>query len=158
MKEEDAILNYAKFIDEAMHDVVRKSLTLVAEFGLPDDHHFFITFDTNHPDVMISDELRAQYKDEMTIVLQHQFWDLEIDNEKFSIVLSFDNVKQNLTVPFEALIAFADPAVKFGLQFNYSPLEGDDYSELVSEEGATLEVETKSDGSNVISLDSFRKK
>ncbi len=156
-------IDYGELIDEAMHLVVRRALEFVEQHGLPADHHFFITFATEYPGVMISDELAERYPEEMTIVVQHQFWDLEIEEDRFSIVLSFDNVKQNLTIPFDALISFADPSVKFGLQFNT-------ISESVP--GATKpsakkprkhqpaqdEHEPVTDGSNIVSLDTFRKK
>lgn len=155
----DDYLDYGKLIDEAMHDVVRKSLVLVEEHGLPLDHHFFITFLTRYPGVVISDELQERYPDEMTIVIQHQFWDLEIQQDYFSIVLSFDNVKQSLTIPFNALVSFADPSVKFGLQFQLEPIEPmipDDPSH--SNNVPALSNSKKSSNNNVVQLDSFRKK
>lgn len=157
-------LDYGKFIDEAMRYVVRRSLRLAAQHGLPGEHHFFITFETQFPGVMISDELMKKYPEEMTIVLQHQFWNLEVEEERFSIVLSFDNVKQNLTIPFEALISFADPSVKFGLQFHSEPFE-DEPSHANQSKNNGRKSNSKAadepkitDGSNVITLDSFRKK
>lgn len=164
-------LDYGKMIDEAMHYVVRKSLTLVEKHGLPEDHHFYITFDTCHPGVMISKELKARYPEEMTIVVQHQFWDLEITDKNFSIVLSFNNVKQSLTVPYDALISFADPSVKFGLQFHTDPLDEDEEElellpdmsfddiggSLLDAENSDEDEEPITDGSNVVTLDNFRK-
>jgi hypothetical protein len=85
--------------------------------GMPGEHHFFITFDTNAEDVRLSDRLRAQYPEEMTIVLQHQFWDLKVTDEAFEVGLSFGGVAERLVVPFEAIKAFADPSVQFTLQF-----------------------------------------
>jgi len=160
---DDDVLNYGKLIDDAMHQVVRKALLLVQKFGLYDDHHFFITFSTNSPGVMISDELKERYPDEMTIVIQHQYWDLEITDTDFSIVLSFGNIKQNLTVPFDSLVSFADPSVKFGLQFQYDielDLEDEGDAEVIL---LPAESEKVSDGpqgaaNNVVALDSFRNK
>lgn len=163
-------IDYGKLIDEAMHFVVQKALRLVGEHGLPGDHHFFITFNTRHPGVMIADELRRRYPQEMTIVLQHQFYDLEIDDQGFSVVLSFDGVKQSLAIPFHAMITFADPSVKFGLQF-HSPVYEDE-GELpletaqskntrrnASPRGKTTRKQTAEEGkSNVVALDAFRKK
>lgn len=152
-------LDYGKLIDDAMHYVVRRSLEHVVEKGLPGDHHFFITFDTHHPGVMISEELMARYPEEMTIVIQHQFWDLEVNERGFSLVLSFDNVKQNLTIPFEALISFADPSVKFGLQFHHEPI--DDEDELLLDTPVEKGKGGKKKGknsNNVVTLDTFRKK
>ena len=151
-------IDYALLIDEAMHYVVRKVLVNTAKNGLPGDHHFFITFRTNAPGVMISDDLRKKYPEEMTIVIQHQFFDLEIEEKYFSIVLSFDHVKHNLTVPFDALTSFVDPSVRFGLQFNLNFVddEGEEFDESVKKEPLK-----DADGkviSNVVTLDSFRKK
>ena len=163
-------IDYAKLIDDAMHQVVKNVLRQVSDNGLPGEHHFFITFKTDAEGVMISEELKEKYPEEMTIVIQHQFHDLEVDDNKFSIVLSFEHVKQNLTVPFSSLVSFVDPSVKFGLQFNSSILEeeleeasnetfGED-SRFDSESGTAelLGKGEESDGSNVVTLDSFRKK
>ncbi len=163
----DDFLDYGKFVDEAMHYVVRKALMAVQEHGLPVEHHFFITFDTSHPGVMIADDLREKYPDEMTIVMQHQFWDMEVDEERFSLVLSFDGVKQNLTVPFNALISFADPSVKFGLQFHHEIIPPDSLpsdADVSMVERNGTEKDSASDDlldgatNNVVALDSFRKK
>ncbi len=151
-------IDYAKLIDEAMHFVVKKVLAGVIKDGLPAEHHFFITFKTNVPGVMISDELKKKYPEEMTIVIQHQFYDLELEENRFSIVLSFDHVKQNLTIPFDALTSFVDPSVRFGLQFNSVYVE----NEAEEDENEHYTKNSKEDagkgGSNVVTLDSFRKK
>lgn len=150
-------IDYAGLIDEAMHYVVRKVLEDVAKNGLPGEHHFFITFRTQAEGVMIADELRKRYPEEMTIVVQHQYYDLEVTEEGFSIVLSFDHVKHNLTVPFHSLVSFVDPAVRFGLQFNV--LMGDDEeSELEKPVAKPLKDADGKVISNVVTLDSFRKK
>jgi len=160
---DDDVLNYGKLIDDAMHQVVRNALLLVQKFGLYDDHHFFITFSTGFPGVMISDELKERYPEEMTIVIQHQYWDLEITDTNFSIVLSFGNIKQNLTVPFESLVSFADPSVKFGLQFQYDievDIDEDDEAEIMLLSADSDKVSDASQGAanNVVALDSFRNK
>lgn len=111
-------IDFPGLIDHAMRDVVRKALDEVAARGLPGDHHFFISFKTDFPGVKISPVLKDRHPEEMTIVLQHQFWDLQVDDHKFSVTLSFNNVPEKLEVPFQALTAFADPSVKFGLQFH----------------------------------------
>lgn len=165
------LLDYGRLIDEAMHMIVKKALELVAVHGLPGDHHFYISFATNAQGVMISDELKKKYTDEMTIVLQHQFWELEVEEDRFSIVLSFDNVKQNLTIPFAAITSFADPSVKFGLQFR-RPNEEDALDEPQEDGQMELEPQAKtsakgkaaaakkapktSNSNNVVTLDSFR--
>lgn len=111
-------LDYPKMIDTAMRSVVRDALTQVARDGLPGEHHFFISFQTNFPGVSISPQLKSRYPEEITIVVQHQFWDLKITDTQFSLMLSFNNIPEKLVVPFDALTAFADPSIKFGLQFH----------------------------------------
>jgi len=112
-----ATLRYERLIEDALRGVVSNVLRDVATNGLPGHHHFFVSFRTHHPGVAISDELRTRYPEDMTIVLQHQFWDLEVDATGFAVTLSFNKVPQRLIVPFAAITAFADPSVKFGLQF-----------------------------------------
>lgn len=113
-------IDYGKLIDDAMHVIVRQALGYVKNGSLPGKHHFFISFLTSYPGVKISDSLKARYPDEMTIVIQHQFEDLKVTEKNFSVVLSFDNVKENIVIPFDSLVAFADPSVKFGLQFSHA--------------------------------------
>lgn len=111
-------LSYEKMVEDALRGVLRQALQITAAQGLPGSHHFYITFDTTHPDVKIADTLRAQHPNEMTIVLQHQFWDLKVQQDLFEITLSFSGVSQRLIIPFAAVTAFADPHAKFGLQFH----------------------------------------
>lgn len=111
-------IDYPGMIDSAMRGVVREALIHIDKFGLPGDHHFFISFQTNYPGVSISPQLKSRYPEEITIVIQHQFWDLKITDKQFSIMLSFNNIPEKLVVPFDALTAFADPSIKFGLQFH----------------------------------------
>ena len=115
-------IDYPGLIDSAMRNVVREALIHVDKFGLPGEHHFFISFQTNFPGVSISPQLKSRYPEEITIVVQHQFWDLKITKELFSIMLSFNNIPEKLVVPFDALTAFADPSIKFGLQFHGKPI------------------------------------
>jgi uncharacterized protein len=119
-----ATLRYDKLIEDALRGVVSTVLRDVASNGLPGHHHFFVSFRTHHPGVAIGDELRARYPEDMTIVLQHQFWDLDVDENGFAVTLSFNKVPQRLVVPFAAVTAFADPSVKFGLQFQPKDTEG----------------------------------
>ena len=105
-------------VEDALRSVVRRALIHAAERGLSGDHHFYITFLTDHPDVTMPDHLRSHYPNEMTIVLQHQFWGLEVSPESFGVTLSFANEPERLTVSFAAVTAFADPSVRFGLQFD----------------------------------------
>lgn len=110
-------IDYPAILQEALRGAVRRVLEQVAEHGLPGEHHFFIGFRTDHPGVEVPRFARQQYPEEMTIILQHQFWGLEVTAEEFSVALSFGGSRQRLTVPFAALTGFADPSVDFGLRF-----------------------------------------
>jgi hypothetical protein len=110
-------IRYDLLTQQALRGVVRNVLVEAAKKGLPGEHHFYISFDTKAEGVRLSDRLRAQYPEQMTIILQHQFWDLEVDENGFSAGLSFGGVPEKLTVPFEAIKGFFDPSVQFGLQF-----------------------------------------
>ena len=108
---------YDEMIEEALRGVVRRVLRQTAENGLPGGHHFYVTFKTGVPGVEVSDYLREKYPEEMTIVLQFEFSHLEVDDECFSVTLSFSDILERLTIPFAALTSFADPSAKFGYQF-----------------------------------------
>ena len=111
-------IRYDILVQEALRGMVRDVLAEAAKNkGMPGEHHFFITFDTTAEDVRLSPRLRAQYPEEMTVVLQHQFWDLKVTDEAFEVGLSFGGVAERLLVPFDAIKAFADPSVQFTLQF-----------------------------------------
>jgi hypothetical protein len=110
--------HYDALVDDALRSVVRRVLTQVAEKGLPGSHHFYISFRSTDPGVELPDYLRAKYPEEMTIVLQHQYWDLVIGEESFEVTVSFNKQQERIKVPFTALSAFVDPSVRFGLQFD----------------------------------------
>ena len=110
-------IRYDLLAQQALRGVVRTVLADVAKKGLPGEHHFKITFNTAAPGVRLSDRLRAQYPETMTIILQHQFWDLAVGERTFEVGLSFGGITERLAVPFESIIAFYDPAVQFGFQF-----------------------------------------
>lgn len=110
-------IRYDLLVQDALRSVVRKVLADVAREGLPGEHHFSITFRTHAPGVRLSARMREQYPDEMTIILQHQFWDLSVTDQAFEVGLSFRNVPEILLVPFEALTGFFDASVQFGLKF-----------------------------------------
>src|SRR5438128_5514729 len=110
-------IRYDLLAQEALRGVLRRVLTDVARNGLPGEHHFYVTFDTNAPGVKISERLRTEHLQEMTIVLQHQFWDLAITDAGFEVGLSFKGIPERLVIPFEAVKGFFDPSVQFGLQF-----------------------------------------
>jgi uncharacterized protein len=111
------LIRYDLLTQAALRGVVRTVLSDVAKKGLPGEHHFKITFVTTAPGVRLSERMRAQYPQTMTIILQHQFWDLTVRDEGFDVGLSFGGIPERLTVPFEALTAFFDPAAQFGFQF-----------------------------------------
>lgn len=163
------MLRYDLMIEAALRDVVRETLESVAQNGLPGEHHFYITFMTNFPGVEIPDHLRKQYPDEMTIVLQYQFFGLKLEDDIFGVTLSFNNVKERLRIPVEAITTFADPSVNFALQFQSGQSDEDDDAEQDNDapenanSDAQAESESKAKGKDekrgeVISLDMFRKK
>jgi uncharacterized protein len=117
-------LRYDSMVEEALRGVIGKALTHAAKHGLPGEHHFYITFRTDDPGVAIPEHLRQRYPGEMTIVLQHQFWGLEVGTDQFSVTLTFSNKPEKLTVPYAAVVAFADPSVRFGLQFDVADGQG----------------------------------
>ncbi len=117
------LIRYDVLTQEALRGVIRKVLEEVAAAGLPGEHHFFITFRTDHPGVRLSARMRERYPEEMTIVIQHSFWDLKVTETAFEIDLSFDDILERLRVPFSALKGFFDPHVKFGVQFDAEFLE-----------------------------------
>lgn len=158
MKQND-IINYEELVQSAIRKVMRDVLTNVAKNGLPGKHHFYIDFITNHPGVQIPEFLREDYPEDMTIVLQHEYWDLEIHDNFFAVTLSFDNADERIVVPFDAVIKFVDPSVNFGLEFTPSL---DSYEELdlsVLLEPEKKEIKPLAEGeTNVVTLDAFRKK
>lgn len=118
------LIRYDLMVQEALRNVVRKVMQDAAKDGLRGDHHFFITFRTKAAGIRLSDRMKARYPDEMTIILQHQFWDLAVTDSFFEVGLSFGGVPERLLIPFEALSAFSDPAAEFGLKFEVNlPLE-----------------------------------
>ncbi len=117
-------IDYEALQSEAMRGVVRAVLARTAKSGLPGDHHFYISFDTTVPGVSLSKRLKEKYPAEMTIVLQHRFWDLIVSDERFEVKLTFDGIPERLVVPFAALKVFFDPSVRYGLQFEETELAG----------------------------------
>jgi hypothetical protein len=113
----DQALDYGRLVERALRRVLRDALEVVATQGLPGRHHLYITFRTDHPGVTLTGDLCARYPTEMTIVLQHEFWGLEVEDDRFSVLLKFGGAPHRLEIPFEAVSVFADPSVEFGLQF-----------------------------------------
>lgn len=157
-------LRYDRWIEDALKSVVRKALSYCQQNGLPGEHHFYITFATDHPAAIIPDSLRDQYPEEITIVIEHEYWDLEVTDEYFDIVLSFNDIKTPIHVPFEAITGFADPSVKFGLQFKMEllddsdDLEDDDPDDDPVVDDTSVEKDEDENKDNVVALDAFRKK
>jgi hypothetical protein len=155
-------LDYSVWIDDAMRIIVKRALEHARDKGLPAEHHFFISFATYAKGVGLSEALRGRYPDEMTIVLQHQFFNLLVDDEGFSVDLSFDGVRETVAVPFAAIVAFADPSVKFGLQFRQAEHEdGEDEGEAPAKTAGKGAAKKNGNGAaggaNVVSLDQYRK-
>jgi hypothetical protein len=152
----ESLLPYEDWIEAAMRQVVAQAVTYVAENGLPGEHHFYLTFRTDHPGVVIPARLRAQYPQEMTIVLQHQFWDLKMDAEAglISVGLSFGGVPASLTIPLDAVIGFVDPHIRYGLRFR-TPGTADpvDAPDTEPAEGPKPDATPQ-----VVSLDAFRRR
>lgn len=160
------MLRYDRMVETALRDVVRQALHEVCRFGLPADHHFYLTFATTYPGVDIPKNLAAQYPEEMTIVLQHQYYDLEVTDETLGVTLSFDHVSERLTVPLAAITTFADPSVNFVLQFQpiADPAEQRSERAIRTAEAAEEPPEAvpaaaaAEPGGKIVTLDKFRKK
>ena len=184
MNDQDNQLHYDRLVEEALKGVVKRVLDKTAVDGLPGGHHFYITFRTAYPGVQIPSHLREKHPDEMTIVLQHQFWGLEVDDIGFSVTLTFNKVNERLIIPFAAVSGFTDPSAKFGLQFHVD-MDGvnaaeaaataliEDALERLDEstkdfddafagsddnDGARTDLAAGDDTGKVVALDAFRKK
>lgn len=145
----------------AMRELIANVLARVGREGLPGEHHFYVTFDTTRSGVDMPPRLAERHPDEMTIVLQHWFQDLTVSSKSFSVVLSFDNTPEKLTIPFDAITSFVDPSAEFGLRFQYgSHQDGDQKQEspMIEIDDAGAEADhAPGDGGKVVRLDSFRK-
>ena len=146
-------INYDKLIEKSLKQVVVEALKIAERQGLPGENHFYITFKTNHPETIIPRDLKIQYPESMTIVMQHQYSNLMVTENAFSVELSFGGKLQTLVIPFDAITYFADPYAKFGLSFSF--YENGDVHSLDD-----IEPEKKVAGetAQIISFDSFRKK
>ncbi len=157
------LMRYDQLAQNALRGVVRDALRKVEKSGLPGDHHFYIAFNTKYPGVNIGARLAERYPREMTVVLQHQFYNLIVTEERFQVELSFDNIPEKLIVPFASVKGFLDPAVQFGLQFEVvqEPAEQDAETKTVKIAEPSVEgqdVTETPEGPKVVSLDAFRKK
>jgi hypothetical protein len=159
-------IRYDVLARDALRGVLRRVLTDAAQHGLPGEHHFFITFVSTADGVKLSPRLLAQYPEEMTVILQHQFWDLTVTEDRFEVGLSFNGIPERLVVPFNSIKSFFDPSVQFGLQFEPSETVAEPVSGAPPEQAApgTITAVTDdqpakpSEGAEVVRLDRFRKK
>ena len=152
-------MHYEQLAQDALRGVIRSALERAASEGIPGAHHFYVTFKTRAPGVSVPPDILAKYPDEMTVVLQHQFWDLKVEPNRFSVMLKFGGMPKVLAMPYTAVTRFYDPSVQFLLQFE-APATVD---EIAAEVAAAEPVRTPShggddDGPKVVSLDQFRKK
>lgn len=160
-------IEYGNLMHNALRRLIKDVLEGVRDNGLPGEHHFFITFDTQHPDVAIADWLRERYPNDMTVVMQHWFDNLEVTDEAFSVTLNFGDAPEPLHIPFESIRTFVDPSVEFGLRFeSQSEVASEEDDEADAPEIEDIieipEVEAadpqEQQDAEVVSLDSFRKK
>ncbi len=151
-------IDYGNLMHRAMRGLIQEVLNDVSVRGLPGDHHFFITFDTMHPDVEIADWLSDRYPDEMTVVMQHWFDNLDVTNDGFSVTLNFGEDPEPLYIPYDAIRTFVDPSVEFGLRFETQTRDDDDTDDDTDPDDADPGTkENKAPAAQVVSLDSFRK-
>lgn len=160
-------IRYDLLTQDALRSVMRTVLADAATNGLPGNHHFYVTFDTRAAGVRISPRLKADFPTEMTVVLQHQFWDLKVGADHFEVGLAFNRIPERLHVPFRAVKTFMDPSVEFGLQFPVEVDEeeaapasapGEEAAAGDAAEGAPAAETPREEGAEVVSLDRFRKK
>ena len=161
-------INYGRLMHQAMRGLIRNVLDGVRTDGLPGDHHFFITFDTGHPDVEIADWLSDRYPGEMTVVMQHWFDNLEVNEDGFAVTLNFGDAPERLYIPYDAILTFVDPSVEFGLRFESTEADEDgdapvpaprpvpDVSKSSKSSKQAVSKEPHKDA-EVVSLDTFRK-
>jgi len=155
----ESLIPYDEIVQEALRDVVGRVLSAVEAGGsLPGGHHFYITFKTRMAGVEIPKHLAQRFPDEMTIVIQHRYWDLKVATDQFSIGLSFGGVPATLRVPFAAVTDFVDPAVDFSLKFQANGADGAPHEEPEAPENDAPVAKPAEDGSNVVSVDFTRKK
>ena len=154
------LFQYDKMVERALRGVVRDALKRAAKEGLRGGHHFYLGFMTQMPGVEIPDQLRAKYPDEMTIILQHQFWDLEVGEEAVSVTLSFQKQVERLTIPFAAIRSFADPSVNFALEFAGPPAPPSAVGSLPAPtvQSKPEEPPQEKPAAEIVTLDKFRKR
>ena len=157
-KKNQSYLDYDEIVENALRSVVRESLEIISKNGLKNNHYFYISFSSKHNSAIVPKELLKSDEEEIKIILQHQFWDLNIYEDKFSVTLSFSGKKKKIVVPFNAIFSFSDPSVGFGLQFKNN-IETNKKSEdtetkfIANDKKALTKVEA-----DILSLDDFRSK
>ncbi|MEI4234002.1 SspB family protein [Roseovarius sp. D22-M7] len=147
-------IEYGNLMHRAMRGLIQEVLCDVRDNGLPGAHHFFITFDTTHPDAALADWLRDRYPSEMTVVMQHWYDALEVTDDGFSVTLNFGDAPERLYVPYDAIKTFVDPSVEFGLRFETQDV---DEEAEIAEDTAQTDENTQAGEADIVSLDSFRK-
>ena len=161
---EKNFIDYGERINKALLQVIKDILNDLSESKISSNHCFYITFNTNHPNVMISPKLKKEYPKEITIVIQNQFWNLEVKKKSFNVTLSFNRKKETLTIPFESISKFNDPFVKFSLQLEFRSKANSENVESKSLRNSENKkerkkvIQNKSQSNKVIKLDKFRKK
>ncbi len=148
-------IDYGNLMHQAMRRLIQQVLDQVSTQGLPGAHHFFITFDTNHPEVALADWLHDRYPGEMTIVIQHWFDNLQVDDEGFAVTLNFGDQPEPMYIPFDSIRTFVDPSVEFGLRFESHESEDEDEDDAEFED--TPDDDPTPPAGEVVRLDSFRK-
>jgi len=152
------LFDYPTMVENALRGVVREALARTAREGLRGAHHFYVSFRTGAPGVGLPDDLLAKYPQEMTIVLQHQFWGLDVRDQDFSVTLTFQGRPEQLTIPFAAVTSFADPSVKFGLQFEPAGERPPEGVVLPAQIPADAAAKPERQAAEIVTLDKFRKR
>jgi hypothetical protein len=152
------LFDYPEMVETALRGVVREALARTAREGLRGDHHFYVSFRTGARGVVLPDHLSTKYPEEMTIVLQHQFWALDVRDQDFSVTLSFQSKPEQLTIPFAAITSFADPSVKFGLQFAAAAGPPSETVALPAKISKEEPAKPPRQAAEVVTLDKFRKR
>ena len=151
-------IDYDRIVENTLKLVVKKSLQFVHENGLPGNHHFYISFDSKYKGVKVPSELEAGEDNEIKIILQHQFWNLTIDDHKFSVILSFNGKKKNISIPFNSITSFSDPSVGFSLQFKKEFITENTIKNKSISTNKLSERNNQKFKAEIFSLDAFRSK
>ena len=150
-------IDYGNLMHNAMRSLIQDVLAEVKNNGLPGEHHFFITFDTNHVEVEMAPWLKERYPTEITVVMQHWYDDLDVRDDGFSVTLNFGDTPEHLVIPYEAILTFVDPSVEFGLRFESSEDEDNNNEAVAFRSDSSNSQKTDKKTGQILSLDSFRK-